>query len=153
MSRPPDPGGAAVEYAFFGPGARFHHIGLGVSSIRAVSPSSAIMVEPTQRVSLAFVRLHGITVELLEPYGSQSPISRSVREGVRLLHLCFEVPDLDAALAACRPAGFHRLSRPVPALPFDDRRIVWVFSEDSGLFELAEAPAAAQVSHAPDAPR
>ncbi len=156
MSRPPDssgpgaPGaeapdpaspGTAVEYAFFGPGARFHHVGLGVSSIRAVSPASTIMVEPTQRVSLAFVRLHGVTVELLEPWGSQSPIDRSVREGVRLLHLCFEVPDLDAALAWCRPAGFHRLGRPVPARPFDDRRIVWVFSKDYGLFELAEAEA------------
>ncbi len=127
-----------VECAFFGKEARFHHIGLGVQSIREVNPSWEVVVEKRQGVSLAFIQLNGITIELLEPLGDNSPIARSVREGVRLLHLCYEVPDLEAALELCRPAGFHQISRPVPAPVFDNRRIVWVFSRHYGLFELVE---------------
>jgi methylmalonyl-CoA/ethylmalonyl-CoA epimerase len=127
-----------IEYAFFGKEASFHHIGLAVKSIRAVSPSSEIVVEPTQRVSLSFVRLNGITVELLEPWGDDSPIARSLRDGVKLLHLCYEVPSLEVALELSRPAGFHRLGPPVSAPVFDNRRIVWVVSKEYGLFELAE---------------
>lgn len=129
-----------IEYAFFGKDASFHHIGLAVKSIRAVSPSSQIVVEPTQGVSLSFIRVNGVTVELLEPRGDNSPIARSVRDGVKLLHLCYEVPDLDEALDLCRPAGFRRLGPPVPAPVFDNRRLVWVFSKEYGLFELAERP-------------
>lgn len=127
-----------VDCPFFGKEARFHHIGLAVRSIREVSPSSEPVVERTQKVRLAFVSLNGLTVELLEPLGDDSPIATSLRDGVKLLHLCFEVPDLDAALAACRPAGFHRISRPVPTEALEGRRLVWVYSQRYGLFELLE---------------
>ncbi|MBI4552882.1 MAG: VOC family protein [Candidatus Latescibacteria bacterium] len=126
------------EYAFFGPAARFHHIGLAMQSIRAVNPSCEVVVNKTQGVSMAFIRVNGVTVELLEPFGDDSPIARSVRDGVKLLHLCYEVPDLDAALRSCQPAGFHRVSRPVRVPEFENRRIVWVFSKHYGLIELVE---------------
>jgi methylmalonyl-CoA/ethylmalonyl-CoA epimerase len=127
-----------IECNFFGAGARFHHIGLAVESIRAICPSAEAFVEETQRVSLAFIQFNGITVELLEPLGENSPINRSLREGVKLLHLCYEVPDLEKALETCRPAGFHRLGPPVPTPVFDGRRLAWVFSKQFGLFELVE---------------
>ncbi|MFQ5411131.1 MAG: VOC family protein [Phycisphaerae bacterium] len=127
-----------VECAFFGGGARFHHVGLVVKSIRAVNPSCEIVVEETQRVSLAFTRFHDIAIELLEPLGEDSPIARSLREGIKLHHLCFEVPDLDATLEQCRKAGFHRLGKPFCAPVFENDRAVWVFSKHYGLFELIE---------------
>ncbi len=127
-----------TECGFFGEEACFHHVGLAVESIRAVNPSSKVFVERTQRVLLSFIRLNGITIELLEPFGDNSPIARSLRNGAKLLHLCYEVPDLEAALKQCRPAGFHRVSRPVPAPVFDNRRIVWVYSKQYGLVELLE---------------
>lgn len=127
-----------IECNFFGEGARFHHIGLAVESIQAICPSAEIFVEETQRVSLAFIQFNGITVELLESDGENSPIRRSLREGVKLLHLCYETPDLEKALETCRLAGFHRLGPPVPAPLFDGRRLVWVFSKQFGLFELVE---------------
>jgi methylmalonyl-CoA/ethylmalonyl-CoA epimerase len=127
-----------IECNFFGAGARFHHIGLAVESIQAICPSGEVFVEETQRVSLAFIQFNGITIELLEPHGENSPIKRSLREGVKLLHLCYEVPDLEKALETCRQAGFHRLGPPVPTPVFDGRRLVWVFSKQFGLFELVE---------------
>lgn len=127
-----------IECAFFGKEARFHHIGLAVKSIREVSPSSEVFVEKTQGVSLAFIVLNGIRIELLEPLGENSPIARSLRNGVKLLHLCYEVPDLEATLRLCRPAGFHLIRHPQPAPALDSRRAAWVFSKEYGLFELFE---------------
>lgn len=131
-----------IACSFFGPGARFHHVGLAVESIRSVSPDSEPRVEHTQKVSLAFVSLDGVTVELLEPFGDDSPILRNLRAGVKLLHLCFEVPDLDAAVASGKAAGFHRISRPVETGIFPGRRVVWVLSAHYGLIELLEGDAA-----------
>lgn len=127
-----------IELSFFGEGTRFHHIGLAVNSIREICPSCEIFAEETQRVSLAFIQFHGITIELLEPAGDNSPIAKNLRDGVKLLHLCYEVPDLEAALDLCRPAGFHRLGPPAPTPVFHGRRLVWVFSKQFGLFELVE---------------
>lgn len=124
--------------SFFGDDAKLHHIGLGVRSIRETSPSSQPVVEKAQGVSIAFVDLNGVAIELLEPLDDQSPIARSVSQGVKLLHLCYEVPDLEAALEKCRHEGFHRLGPLTPAGVFDGRRIAWVFSRQFGLFELLE---------------
>lgn len=126
------------EYSFFGDGAKFHHLGLAVESIRQICDDCEITVEKTQKVSLAFIRFNGICLELLEPSGEDSPILRGMRSGNKLLHLCFEVPDLDEAIEYCRPAGFHRLGPPVTTPVFDGRRLAWVFSREFGLFELAE---------------
>jgi methylmalonyl-CoA/ethylmalonyl-CoA epimerase len=130
-----------IDLGFFGPGARFHHVGLVVPSIRGACPSAPVQVEESQGVALAFVQLHGLRIELLEPLGERSPIARNVEKGIRLAHICYEVPDLDSTLALCRRSGFHRLAPPAPARTFQGRRIVWVFSKDYGLFELAERPA------------
>lgn len=127
-----------VEYTFFGEEARFHHIGLAVKSIQAVSLPSDVVTEESQRVAAAFVRISGITIELLEPLGDASPIARSLREGAKLLHICYEVPQLETALKVCRLHGFHRISQPSAVPMYDGRRVVWVFSKHYGLFELLE---------------
>ena len=127
-----------IECSFFGKGARLRHIGLAVKSIKEVCPACKPFAEQTQKVSLAFIDLNGVRVELVEPLGDSSPIAKNLRDGVRLLHLCYEVTDLEEAVEYSRAAGFHRLSQPVPAPIFDGRRIVWVFSKQYGLIELLE---------------
>ena len=136
---------SARECAFFGPGAQFHHIGLAVTSIDSVCPGCDIFPNPARGVSMAFIRLQGITIELLEPLGADSPVARSLQSGTKLVHLCFEVPDLDKALELSRTAGFHRLGPLLPSPAFDNRRIGWIFSRDYGLVELAECKTAAVV--------
>jgi methylmalonyl-CoA/ethylmalonyl-CoA epimerase len=127
-----------IECAFFGEEARFHHVGLAVSSIREVCSECEVVVERTQGVRLGFVNLSGVTLELLEPLDEGSPIARSLREGVKLLHLCYEVPHLETALRHCEEAGFHRISQPVLTRALGNRRVVWLFSKHYGLVELLE---------------
>jgi methylmalonyl-CoA/ethylmalonyl-CoA epimerase len=127
---------------FFGDDVRFHHIGLVVKSIHAaVKQDAEIWRDDTQKVNVAFVDMHGAKVELIEPLGEDSPVSRAMRAGQKLLHLCFEAPELDAAVECGAAHGFRRIAQPVPATAFDQRRIVWLFSPVYGLIELVESGA------------
>ena len=125
---------------FFGDKARFDHIGLAVKSIREVSPSSEVIVDSVQKVALAFVSVGGIKYELLEPSGEDSPVFESLKKNVKLLHICYSVPELETAIKECRKHGFHCIARPVPAAAFNNRKIAWVYSPVYGLIELLESP-------------
>jgi len=131
-----------VSVSLFGAGTEFHHVGLAVRSIAEAGGEGAEIVrDDTQRVSVAFVDVAGVRVELIEPAADKSPVTLSLQKGQQLVHLCFEVPDMDQALAAARERGFVKLGRPVPATAFANRRIAWVFSRTYGLIELLEREA------------
>jgi methylmalonyl-CoA/ethylmalonyl-CoA epimerase len=132
----------AVPLTLFGDGARFHHVGLAVRSIvDAGGAADDVVRDDVQNVSVAFVDVGGVRIELIEPAASDSPVSRSLDKGQPLVHLCFEVNDLDSAVTAARAAGFHQIARPVPARAFASRRIAWLYSRTYGLMELLERPA------------
>jgi methylmalonyl-CoA/ethylmalonyl-CoA epimerase len=130
----------AVPLTLFGDGASFHHVGLAVRSIAEASHGRAadVVRDDLQLVSVAFVDLDGVCVELIEPAVESSPVSLSLDKGQQLVHLCFEVDDLEAAVTASRAAGFHRIAKPVPARAFASRRIAWIYSRTYGLIELLE---------------
>ena len=125
-------------FNFFGIEAKFHHIGIAVHSIKDVSPESKIFIDNTQNVSVAFVSLNGVNVELIEPLNEASPINQSLKKGVKIVHICYEVVDIEQTLEECRTHGFHCIAKPVPATAFEDRRIGWVYSRQYGLIELVE---------------
>lgn len=122
----------------FGPGAVLDHIAIVVRSIKDVCPNSEIILDPIQKVSVAFVVLNGLRVELLEPASEDSPVSNSLKKGLKLVHLCFAVPNVEDSIVGCKKFGFRHISGPVPAKAFDDRRIAWVYNDRFGLFELLE---------------
>ena len=70
-----------------------------VPSIEKVSQDCTVYSDPTQKVNVAFIKLNGMTVELIEPHGEDSPVWQSLKKGTKLVHLCYEVDDMDAALA------------------------------------------------------
>ena len=124
----------------FGPDARFHHVGLAVRKLEEarLGPLDS-KVDPVQKVRVAFVTLGNCLVELLEPAAPESPVSNSLAKGNRLLHLCFEVPNLEQALSAARLNGFKVIHPPVQAIAFDGRHIAWLFHLTWGVVELLEA--------------
>jgi methylmalonyl-CoA/ethylmalonyl-CoA epimerase len=79
-------------------------------------------------------------VELLAPLQPESPIGRFLaRRGPGIHHICYRVPDLDAALAACRAAGY-RLVDEAPRRGAGGRRIAFVHPKATAgiLLELTE---------------
>ena len=126
------------ETEFFGEGARFHHIGLAVHSINSLAPVAETFLDPIQKVSVGFINISGAQIELIEPAGHDSPISRSLEKGVKLVHLCFSVPSITDALKAAKKFGFTKISKIEPAIAFNMKNIVWVYHSSYGLFELVE---------------
>lgn len=79
-------------------------------------------------------------VELLTPRDPDSPIAKFLaRRGPGIHHLCYRVPDLDAALAACREAGY-RLVDETPRRGTGGRRIAFLHPKSTSgiLIELTE---------------
>ena len=127
------------ELNFFGKNAKFSHVGIAVKSIKAINLNGKKIIDKTQNVSVAFAKLNGLQIELIEPLNDRSPINRNLEKGCRLVHLCYEVPDMDEALSECRKYGFHSIAKSLPAEAFDQRKISWVYSKHFGLFELLES--------------
>jgi methylmalonyl-CoA/ethylmalonyl-CoA epimerase len=122
----------------FGHSATLHHVGLVVPSIHAQYPDLEITFDPIQKVGVAFFHLHGVRVELIEPKGEDSPVQQSLRKGTKLVHMCYEVEDLEQVMIDCAKEGFRCIAKPVPAVAFDGRNIAWVFHRVLGLFELLQ---------------
>lgn len=79
-------------------------------------------------------------VELLAPLDADGPIAKFLaRKGAGIHHICYRVPDLDAALDACRAAGY-RLVDEVPRRGAGGGRIAFVHPRATGgiLLELTE---------------
>lgn len=128
-------------------GPRIAHIGVAVASIAdalafyrdvlGLAPHPPEQADGATIVSLDF---GGTEVELLEPHSPDSPVAKFLaKRGPGIHHVCYRVPDLDAALAACRRAGYHLVDE-VPRTGAGGRRIAFVHPKSTAgiLLELTE---------------
>ena len=105
--------------------------------------SGQIIVDPLQRVKAAFLTVGAdrVLIELVEPSGPDSPVHRFLTERAGgMHHLCYEVDDADAELMHIRSCKGLIVSRPVPAVAFDGRRIGWALTREKVLLEFLERP-------------
>lgn len=128
-----------LDLNLFGKSARFHHVGVAVPAIeKSVEKGVNIIYDDIQKVSVAFIRINGVAIELIEPGGNHSPIVNSLKKGNKLVHLCYSVKILEEAINTAIQNGFFTISKPVQAIAFNNKRIVWLFSKVYGLVELVE---------------
>lgn len=130
-----------------GAGATIAHIGIAVhgldasaSFFREVLGLSEVPLADSDGARIAGFAAGDSLVELLEPAADDSPIGKFIaKRGAGLHHVCFAVPDLDAALAHCRALGI-RLIDETPRPGAEGKRIAFVHpSSTSGvLVELTE---------------
>jgi methylmalonyl-CoA/ethylmalonyl-CoA epimerase len=126
---------------------RIAHVGIAVPDIAAalafyrdvlgLEPSGAETSDGAEIVSLPFGESE---VELLAPTDADGPIARFLaRRGPGIHHVCYRVADLDAALAACRAAGY-RLIDETPRVGAGGHRIAFVHPKATAgiLLELTE---------------
>ena len=130
---------------------RLHHVGYVVKSIEASGQSFAqaigatwdgnIVFDPVQRVRVTFFEGRSKAdplIELVEPGGADSPVTRFLERGGGLHHLCYEVDDLEAHLEFCKSVGNTVIHAPVPAVAFGGRRIAWAVTRKKLLMEFLE---------------
>lgn len=127
----------------------FHHIGIACRDIAKTQAfylqmgytASPIVEDPAQHVRISFLEKDGAPrLELLEPLDEQNPVSRTLATvGVTPYHICYEVQDIEAAIAELRGQRFLLVNGPVPACAMDNKRIAFLYQKNTGLIELVEA--------------
>jgi len=112
---------------------RVAHVGIAVASLAEALPFYRDVLglvpgrpETADGATIVSLRFGDVDVELLEPADPGGPVAKFVaRRGPGIHHVCYRVPDLDAALARCRAAGY-RLVDETPRSGAGGRRIAFV---------------------------
>jgi methylmalonyl-CoA/ethylmalonyl-CoA epimerase len=132
---------------------RLEHIGVAVSDIeRAISQYADTFGykllrgpydDPQQQARVAFIGLEATgdtQLELIAPLAPGSQVERVLSKGQSLYHVCYEVPEINAAIAHLRAQKCILISGPTPAVAYDGRPIAWLYTPTKQLTELVEAP-------------
>ena len=128
---------------------RFHHIGIAVNNI---SETAALYInagyektdtvfDPVQNVHICFLSKSGMpTLELLAPNDENSPVYKTLQKnGVTPYHCCYEADDIEEAVSKLRKLRYVVISRPVPAVAMESKRVCFLFNKKTGLIELVES--------------
>jgi methylmalonyl-CoA/ethylmalonyl-CoA epimerase len=127
--------------------ARIAHVGIALEGLSEAIPFyreilglEEVPISDSDGAHIAAFQAGESLVELLEADRSDSPIGKFVaKRGPGIHHICFAVPDLDAALERCRSRGV-RLIDETPRIGAEGKRIAFIHpSATSGiLVELSE---------------
>lgn len=121
-----------------------HHVGLACRDINAtlewavaamdVADVHGPIHDPRQQADLCMITTAGGSrIELV----SGRPVEAIVARGTTPYHLCFEVPDMDVAIAALAAEGCRTVVPPLPAVLFNGARVAFLLGP-LGLIELLE---------------
>lgn len=130
---------------------KFSHLGVAVLNIeQALSVYQEIFGykvlsgpfdDPIQRASVCFVGTgipNDMIIEVVASLDENSPVSKMLVKGVGAYHMCYEVDDIEQALADIRKKGCVIINKPVPAVAFKGRRIAWFYTPTRQLVEVVE---------------
>lgn len=125
------------------------HIGIVVRSLEqgirqweelfGYSRNSDIVTNSRQKVRVVFLhKKDSLTVKLLEPCGTDSPVSAFARKGGGLHHICFRCEDLDTQIPYLKAKGVRLLVPPQPGEAFGNHEIAFLFAENNVHLELID---------------
>lgn len=77
-------------------------------------------------------------VELVAPFGEQSPVKSWLRKGVKLYHLGFIADDLPTEIERLRTQRAKLMFPPTPAVAFGNRRVAFLMLPNFLLVEIIE---------------
>ncbi|MFT3978817.1 MAG: methylmalonyl-CoA epimerase [Sphingomonas bacterium] len=131
---------------------RLNHVGVATPSIAKSVETYRLLLGaetigepfdlPAQGVKVCFIDAPNAQIELIEPYDENSPIAGFLRKNPAggQHHVCFEVPEIHAAVAHMKASGATVLGE--PRIGAHGTPIVFVHPKDFGgmLVELMETP-------------
>lgn len=128
---------------------RVEHIAIAVDSlsqsIALLRDTFGLHLEYEEQIGptrLAMLPVGETYIELLEGQGPDSGVTKWISEkGTGLFHICFEVEDIDGALAELKARGV-KLRDETPRIGHGGARIAFIDPSGTGnvLIELAELP-------------
>jgi methylmalonyl-CoA/ethylmalonyl-CoA epimerase len=130
---------------------RLNHVAIAVRDAVAASAIygdvlgakvSAPMELPEHGVTVIFVEFLNTKIELIEPLGPHSPITKFLAKnpGGAVHHLCFEVADIIAAREQLQRAGMRILGDENPKIGAHGKPVLFLDPKDCGgtLIELEQ---------------
>ena len=126
----------------------FHHIGYAVNNIEATAEYytqagwllSDVQIDKVQNTKIAFLSKSDMPlIELVAPIDENSPVVKILEKvGDSTYHICYEVENMDAAIAELRKQKYIKLFNPVQAIALGNKRICYLHNKNVGLIEILE---------------
>lgn len=126
---------------------KIDHIGYAVKNIEKARKSMEALgyiFEPTvedfdRNIFIAFGELDGYRVELVAPMSEGSPVDMQLSKiGPTPYHICYRSPNIEADIEKLKDCRF-KVSVPLaPAIAFENKRVVFLYSLSVGLIEIVE---------------
>ena len=131
---------------------RFNHVAIVVPNLEDASKKyknilgakiSEVYNYSDHGVSVVFVDLGNSKIELMQPYGNNSPIKNFLEKNLNgaIHHICLEVDDINAAIIELKKEKII-LINDKPKIGAEGFKIVFIHPKSTGgvLVELAEKP-------------
>ena len=108
-----------------------------------MSQLTKIVHDPIQKVRVVLLGYSGSEekppfLELVEPVGDTSPVTRFLKNNNVIYHYCIETTNIQESLAISRKNKCIIVQKPVPAKLFNDRHIAWILTPEKYLIEFLE---------------
>lgn len=129
---------------------KIDHIAIAVTSLEeSIKVYTALLgIEPeletisAEKVNTAIYDLNGVSLELIEPIGDDSPVSKFLQKrGEGLHHVCLKVENLEESIAELKEKGIDIIGE-TPKIGAGGKEIVFLHPKSTGgvLFELNSDP-------------
>ncbi|MCT8974384.1 methylmalonyl-CoA epimerase [Microbaculum marinisediminis] len=131
---------------------RLNHVAIAVPDIAAATATyrdtlgaevSQAVPQPDHGVTTVFINLPNTKIELLEPYGENSPIARFLERNPDggIHHICYEVDDIIAARDKLIADGARVLGSGEPKIGAHGKPVLFLHPKDfcGTLVELEQA--------------
>ena len=131
---------------------RLNHVAIAVKDLAAATALyrdtlgarvSQSLPQPEHGVTVVFVELPNTKVELLEPLGADSPITKFLERNADggIHHICYEVDDILAARDRLKAAGARVLGTGEPRIGAHGKPVLFLHPKDftGTLVELEQA--------------
>jgi methylmalonyl-CoA/ethylmalonyl-CoA epimerase len=131
---------------------RLNHVAIAVADIGKAADVyrhvlgarvSEAVAQPDHGVTTVFITLPNTKIELLEPLGEASPISKFLERNPDggIHHVCYEVDDIDAALDMLKERGARVLGDGKPKVGAHGKPVLFLHPKDfcGTLVELEQA--------------
>ena len=120
---------------------RLNHIAIAVPDLAAAAATyrdqlgatvGAPQALPEHGVTVVFIDTGNTKVELLEPLGEGSPIAAFLEKNPAggMHHLCFEVPDIAAAIVQLQQSGARILGDGTPRIGAHGKPVIFLHPKD-----------------------
>ena len=127
---------------------KIHHFGYLTKDLRASEKAFLKLgyevefpaaFDSLRDITITFLRNGYYRVELIEPLGPNSPVYGLLKKYKNTpYHFCYEVTDLEEAVAELEAQGYYVIQAPLEAPCIEKRRVVFLMGADMGMIEVVE---------------